>query len=161
MQIADALLPHDVRDVGHPQLAGCSRAETRIQESRVLAVVVIGVRRMSSVQRLEDQMLYVHQAIEAVTANHDARTHVLKHQPKLVAPDAGAQAAKLVNQTEYLRLVQLTLLQLIKIVAVVSPATFPEQPADLLHAQAGKGLAEAYCCRVPAFFNMSTPSCSS
>ena len=106
-------------------------------------------------------MLNVHQAVEAVAANHAVRTHVLKHQPKLVATDAGAQPAKIVHQTENLCLVQLTLFIIVKIVAVVSPAAFPEQPADLLHAQAGMVVAEAYRCRVPAFFNMSTPSCSS
>lgn len=96
-------------------------------------------------------MLNVHQTVEAVAANHAVRTHVLKHQPKLVAPDAGAQATKLVYQTENLCLVQLALLQSLKIMAVVSPAAFPEQPADILHTQAGMVIAEAYRCREPAF----------
>ena len=54
VQVADSVLRHDVCDVGHPQLVGCLRAEARLQEVTVLAVVVVGVRRMSSVQRLED-----------------------------------------------------------------------------------------------------------
>ena len=134
VQVADSILRHDVRDVGHPQLVGSRRAEAVLQEVPVLAVVVVGVRRMTSVQRLEDQMLDLHQAIEAVATYHDVRTHILKHQPQLVAAGAGTQSAQFTNHPYYLCLVQLSFLQFIKIVAVISPATFPEQPADLLHA---------------------------
>ena len=38
------------------------------------------------------------------------------------------------HDAEYLRFVQLAFFLLLKTVTVVSPATFPEQPADLLHA---------------------------
>ena len=89
---------------------------------------------MSSVQRLENQMLNVHQMIEAVTPDHYPGAHVLKHQPQLVTPDAGAQTAKLMNHAKNLRLVQFTLCIRLDLMTVVSPATFSEQPADLLHA---------------------------
>ena len=49
VQIADSVLRHDVRDVGHPQLVGSRRAEARLQEVTVLAVIMVGVRRVSSV----------------------------------------------------------------------------------------------------------------
>ncbi len=134
VQIADSILRHDVSNVGYPKLVGGRWAETGLQEVLVLTVVMVGVRRMTAVQRLEHQVLNMHQVVEAVAPHHNLRTHVMKHQPKLVAPCAGTMAAQLNHHTYYLRPVQLTLPQFIKIVAVVSPATFPEQPADLLHA---------------------------
>ena len=81
VQVADSILRHDVRDVGNPQLVGSRRAEARLQEVPVLAVVVVGVRRVSSVQRFENQMFDVHQVVEAVATDCNARTHVLDHQP--------------------------------------------------------------------------------
>ena len=112
-------------------------------------------------QRLEDQAFDVHQTVEAVATDHDIRTHVHKHQPQLIAANTGAHAPELTNHAHDLRVAQAALLKLLKAVAVVSPATFPEQPAGLLHAQAWTAFAEAYGCREPAFFNMSTPSSSS
>ena len=38
VQVADSILRHDVRDVGHPQLVGSRRAEAVLQEVPVLAV---------------------------------------------------------------------------------------------------------------------------
>ena len=99
VQIADSILRHDVRDVSDPQLIGGRRTEARLQEVLVLAVVMVGVRRMSAVQWLEKQVLYVHKMIEAVPAYHDAGAHVLKHQPKLVAAHAGAQHTQLMHHT--------------------------------------------------------------
>lgn len=134
VQVADSVLRHDVRDIGHPQLVGGRRAEARLQEVLVLAVVVVGIRRVSSVQRLENQMLDMHQVIEAVAPDHDIWAHVLKHQPQLVTADSWTHPAKLMNHANDLRLVQFTLCIRLDLVTVVSPATFPEQPADRLHA---------------------------
>lgn len=104
-------------------------------------------------------MLHVHEMIEAVTPYPHARAHILQHQPQLVAAQAGTQATELMHHADDLLPVQLTLQVFIHGVVVVSPAALPVQPADRLHAQARMTVPEAYCCREPAFFNMSTPSC--